>query len=67
MANNTFKEIADVLLRAENILIYPHINADGDAAGSAAALCHGLRSLGKTAYMRGLRRLQQISNSQEQV
>ena len=46
MANNTFKEIADVLLRAENILIYPHINADGDAAGSAAALCHGLRSLG---------------------
>ena len=51
MANNTFKEIADVLLRAENILIYPHINADGDAAGSAAALCHGLRSLGKTAYI----------------
>ncbi len=51
MANNTFKEIAEVLLRAENILIFPHINADGDAAGSAAALCHGLRSLGKNAYV----------------
>ncbi|MGN0734802.1 MAG: bifunctional oligoribonuclease/PAP phosphatase NrnA [Anaerovoracaceae bacterium] len=51
MANNTFKEIAEVLLKAEKILIYPHINADGDAVGSAAALCHGLRSLGKTAYV----------------
>lgn len=51
MANNTFKEIAEVLLKAEKILIYPHINADGDAVGSAAALCHTLRKLGKTAYV----------------
>ena len=51
MANNTFKEIAEVLLKAEKILIYPHINADGDAVGSAAALCHTLRRLGKTAYV----------------
>ena len=33
MVNNTFKEIAEVLLKAEKILIYPHINADGDAVG----------------------------------
>lgn len=51
MANNTFKEITEVLLNAETILIYPHINADGDAVGSAAALCHTLRRLGKTAYV----------------
>ena len=51
MANNTFKEIAEVLLKAEKILIYPHINADGDAVGSAAALCHTLRRLGKTAHV----------------
>ena len=51
MVNNTFKEIAEVLLKAEKILIYPHINADGDAVGSAAALCHTLRRLGKTAYV----------------
>ena len=51
MANNTFKEITEVLLNAETILIYPHINADGDGVGSAAALCHTLRRLGKTAYV----------------
>ena len=51
MVNNTFKEIAEVLLKAEKILIYPHINADGDTVGSAAALCHTLRRLGKTAYV----------------
>ena len=51
MANNTFKEIAEVLLNAQTILIFPHINADGDAAGSASALCHTLREMGKTAYI----------------
>ena len=51
MINHTFKEIAEVLLKADKVLIYPHINADGDAAGSAAALCHTLRRLGKTAYV----------------
>lgn len=51
MVNNTLKEIAEVLLNAESILIYPHINADGDAVGSAAALCHALRKLSKTTYV----------------
>lgn len=47
MKNNTLTEIAKVLVEKQNILIYPHINMDGDALGSAAALCKGLRSLGK--------------------
>ena len=51
MKNNTFKEIAEVLLGAGKVLIYPHINPDGDAIGSAAAICRTLRNLGKTAYI----------------
>lgn len=51
MKNNTLKEIAKVLLDAQSVLIYPHISADGDAVGSAAAICRTLRNLGKTAYI----------------
>lgn len=51
MKNNTFAEIAAVLSASEKILIYPHINMDGDALGSAAALCKGLRSKGKECYV----------------
>ncbi len=47
MKNNTFDEIARVLAEAERILIFPHVNADGDAIGSAVALCRVLRSMGK--------------------
>jgi phosphoesterase RecJ-like protein len=49
--NNTFREIGDLLKAAETILIYPHVNMDGDALGSAAALCRTLRDLGKTSYI----------------
>lgn len=51
MKNNTFKEIGAVLLQAEKILLYPHINLDGDALGSSAALCRALRKMGKTCYI----------------
>lgn len=51
MSNNTFEEIADQLKKAESIRIYPHILMDGDALGSAAALCHQLRLLGKDAQI----------------
>ncbi len=51
MANNSMKEIAGVLLDAKTVLIFPHINIDGDAIGSASALCKALRNLGKTAYI----------------
>ena len=51
MKNNPFREIAEVLRGADKVLIYPHINPDGDAVGSAAAICRTLRNLGKTAYI----------------
>ena len=37
------------LLRAENVLILSHKNPDGDTTGSAAALMHALKNLGKEA------------------
>lgn len=45
--NNSFEEIAEKLLEAERIYIFPHENPDGDAVGSTAALCSMLRDLGK--------------------
>ena len=50
---NTLKEIAETLLRTQNekIFLFPHVNMDGDALGSSAALCGALRKLGKTAYI----------------
>ncbi len=49
----TVTEAAARLRGAEDALIIPHIRPDGDAAGSACALCLGLRALGKTAYIAG--------------
>jgi len=40
-----------MLKAAESILIFPHINIDGDALGCSAALCRALRDLGKTAWI----------------
>ena len=51
MKNNTYRELAKVIKKSESILIFPHINIDGDAMGSSVALCHGLRSMGKNAYI----------------
>lgn len=45
----TKKEAAEMLLSMDNILIFAHENPDGDAVGSACALCRGLISLGKKA------------------
>ena len=39
------------ILQAESILLFPHIHMDGDCLGSSAALCRGLRSLGKTCWV----------------
>ena len=47
----TIQEAAALLRDAENILIVTHVRPDGDAAGSACALCLGLRALGKTAWL----------------
>lgn len=45
------EKAAEMLLKMDNILILAHENPDGDAVGSASALCRGLRSLGKTAFV----------------
>ena len=35
----------------DNVLLFPHVNMDGDALGSCSALCLALRQLGKKAYV----------------
>ncbi|MDD2294359.1 MAG: bifunctional oligoribonuclease/PAP phosphatase NrnA [Eubacteriales bacterium] len=40
--------IAQKLKTADSVLLFPHINMDGDALGSSVALCLALRQLGKT-------------------
>lgn len=49
--DNTYKEIADEMRAARSVLIFPHINPDGDALGSAGAICAALRKLGKEAFV----------------
>lgn len=51
MKNNTLKEIGEQLLSAHRILLFPHMQIDGDAYGSAVALCLALRKIGKEAYI----------------
>lgn len=40
-----------LLKERDNFVILPHINPDGDTLGSCFALCEGLRTMGKTAYI----------------
>lgn len=49
--NDTIKSIATILKDLDGILIFPHVNMDGDALGSATAACLALRQLGKKAYI----------------
>ena len=49
--NDTVKSIATLLSDLDGILIFPHINMDGDALGSSTAVCLALRQLGKKAYV----------------
>ena len=50
-SNATLRELGSTLKSAQSILIYTHINIDGDALGSAAALCRVLRKMGKDAWI----------------
>ena len=47
----TIAETADYLLARNHFTILTHRRPDGDTLGSAAALCRGLRSLGKSAHV----------------
>lgn len=49
--NNSLKEIAKILKESNSVLLFPHLNMDGDALGSSAALCAALRKLGKQSYI----------------
>lgn len=51
VTNTTLKEIADILAKADSVLLFPHENADGDAIGSCVGLCLALKSLGKDAWV----------------
>ena len=45
------ERIVETIFLANSILLFPHVNMDGDCLGSSVALCKGLRTLGKTAYV----------------
>ena len=47
----TLNEVATYLKEHDRYVILTHRRPDGDTLGSAAALCLGLRQLGKTAYV----------------
>lgn len=47
----TRSEVAAILGRQDNLYILTHRRPDGDTVGSAAALCRGLRQLGKNAWV----------------
>ena len=51
MQELTRTECADWLLERDHFVILTHRKPDGDTLGSSAALCRGLRSLGKTAHL----------------
>lgn len=51
MTKLTVCEVADFLRERDNFLILSHCRPDGDTVGSSAALCRGLRCLGKQAVI----------------
>ena len=51
MQKHDWNDVITEIEKAQKILIFTHVNMDGDAAGSAAALCHVLRMLGKEAWI----------------
>ncbi len=51
MTKLTTADTARYLLERDSFLILTHRRPDGDTLGSAAALCRGLRSLGKQAFV----------------
>ena len=46
-----WNEIIKAIEKAQKILIFTHVNMDGDAVGSSCALCQGLRGMGKDCFI----------------
>lgn len=51
MKELTLREVAAFLRQRDDYLILTHRRPDGDTIGCAAALCGGLRKMGKTAHI----------------
>ena len=51
MSSLTISEVAAYLLARNSFTIVTHRRPDGDTLGTAAALCRGLRSIGKAAWV----------------
>lgn len=49
--NDSLAAIGEALLAANSVLILPHVLMDGDAMGSAAALCAALREKGRDCHI----------------
>jgi phosphoesterase RecJ-like protein len=49
MMKDTYRAIADIVENSDSFLITSHIDPDGDAVGSALAICSILKRLGKGA------------------
>ncbi|MDR0357343.1 MAG: 30S ribosome-binding factor RbfA [Clostridiales Family XIII bacterium] len=48
--NIAVPDLAEILTKADVVLLFTHENMDGDTLGSAVALCLALRSLGKESF-----------------
>lgn len=49
--NIDLKELGAKLFNAGSVVIFPHVNPDGDAVGAGAALCLALRKNGVESYV----------------
>lgn len=49
--NSSYIELAEIIKNSNKILLFPHINIDGDAMGSTVAMCRALRSINKEVYI----------------
>lgn len=50
MTNNSLAEVAKLIKNAKTVAVCCHVRPDGDAVGSASALCLALANAGKQAY-----------------
>lgn len=51
MSREQLREVAKKMAAFRKVLLFPHVNIDGDSLGSSFALCTGLRQLGCDAYI----------------